>query len=307
MHLAFLGLGQIGGSVARAASIGGFASRITAWTPSGAGPRAAAGDGIEPMTSPEAAIRDADLIVLAAPPLGCLELIDALAGPLGSSIAPDAVITDVASTKVAIERRARGHGLRFIGGHPMAGREAVGYAAADPELFRGRPWVIAVPRDGDASSRGDADRVIALVEACRARPIQMSAEEHDAAVAGISHLPLVVSAALVETVTAAADWPIAGALAAGGWASMSRLARGAPTMGAGILATNAAATADRLRAFRRVIDDWLRVLDGGTVDQADIERRLAAISERLAADGGHGGVAGSDESGPTDRLVDRRS
>ena len=307
MHLAFLGLGQIGGSVARAASIGGFASRVTAWTPSGAGPRAAAGDGIEPMPSAEAAIRDADLIVLAAPPLACLELIDALAGPLGAMIAPDAVITDVASTKVAIERRARGHGLRFVGGHPMAGRETVGYGAADPELFRGRPWVIAVPRDGDALSRGDADRLIALVEACAARPIQMTAEEHDAAVAGISHLPLVVSAALVETVTAAADWPIAAELAAGGWTSMTRLARGAPAMGAGILATNAAPTAARLRAFRAVIDDWLRVLDAGALDTDDIEVRLVAMSERLVEDGPHRGVSVSDESGPTDRLADRRS
>src|SRR5882757_8124009 len=129
MQLAFLGLGQIGGSIARAASAAGFATGIAAWTPSGAGPRAAGPEGVVAATTAAAAVDGADLVILAAPPLACLELLDQLAGPLAGHLAADAVITDVASTKAAIVERARRHGLRFVGGHPMAGRETAGYAA----------------------------------------------------------------------------------------------------------------------------------------------------------------------------------
>jgi prephenate dehydrogenase len=107
-------------------------------------------------------------------------------------------------------------------------------------------------------------------------------------VAAVSHLPLVVSAALVEAMTGGDDWPTAAALSAGGWASMTRLAAGSPAMGAGIVATNAAAIAARLRDLRTVLDDWLRLLesdgdDGGPIDVAAIERRLGAARDRAAS------------------------
>jgi len=282
VHLAFLGLGQIGGSIARAAAEGGFATRISAWTPGGTGPDAARADGVDAAATAAEAIEGADLIVLAAPPQACLDLLDGLAGSWSAGLAPDAVITDVASTKAAITARARDLGLRFVGSHPMAGREASGYAAADAGLFRDRPWVIvpATPPDPAAEAR-----VHALVAACGGRPLTMTAEEHDAAVAAISHLPLVVSAALVEAMTRAPGWPAAAALAAGGWASMTRLARGDAAMGAGIVATNRAAIAARLRELRAVLDEWLRLVDDASPDAPDpavVERRLAAARAALA-------------------------
>lgn len=277
MHLAFLGLGQIGGSVARAASVTGFASHITAWTPSGAGPRAAMPDGVVASATAGDAIRGADLIVLAAPPQGCLDLLDELAGPLAADLSADAVVTDVASTKTAIVDRARAGGLRFVGGHPMAGRETAGYGAADPDLFVDRPWVMVPTDPSDATA---VARVVALAVACRARPIRLRADEHDAAVAAVSHLPLVLSAALVEAVAGGPGWPTAASLAAGGWNSMTRLAGGSPSMGAGIVATNGPAIAARLRDLRAVLDDWLELIEGqdkgGTVDLSAVERRLSA-------------------------------
>ncbi len=280
MQIAFLGLGQIGGSVARAAAASGFATAIRAWTPTGRGPAAGAAFGIVPCARPKDAIAGADLVVLAAPPLACLELVDVLGGQLRASLAADAVITDVASTKVLVVDRARAHGLRFVGGHPMAGRETAGFRTADPDLFRDRPWVVvpAEPADGAADAR-----VESLAAACGARPVLLNAVEHDRAVAAISHAPLVLSAALVEAIAGAPGWAAARDLAAGGWASMTRLARGDPAMGAGILATNAAATADSLRAVRAVIDDWVALLEAGRADSELLEGRLAAAREQATS------------------------
>jgi prephenate dehydrogenase len=151
----------------------------------------------------------------------------------------------------------------------MAGREDVGYEAADADLFVDRPWVI-VP--GALAGESDIERVTDLAVACRAVVVPMDAAVHDRAVAAVSHLPLIVSAALVEAVAirpgdaasraaARAEWPVASGLAAGGWRDMSRLARGDPAMGAAIAVTNATELGARLRDLRGVLDAWQAELD----------------------------------------------
>ncbi len=192
----------------------------------------------------------------------------------------------MASTKAAIVDHAAALGLRFVGGHPMAGREASGFDAADPALFSDRPWILVPPAAGDDEA---VDRVVTLLEPTRARVVRMDAATHDALVAGISHMPLVVAVALVEAVAGIgpvprADWAQAEPLAASGWASMTRLARGDTAMGSGIASTNAPAIAARLRDVRAVIDEWLAVLeaDGGP-DEVAIHARLAAAKARLEA------------------------
>lgn len=291
-RLAFLGLGLIGGSIVLALRDAGYRGSIAAWSPSGRGPTEALERGAidTAAVSPEAALRGAGLVILAGPPLAVLTSIDELAGPLRTSLAPGAIITDVASTKAAIAQRAQEARLPFVGGHPMAGKETSGMAAADADLFVGRPWVVDAHRgDGDlrdgGSLRDGVDRVEALAAATGAITVRMRPEEHDEAVASISHLPLVLSAALVEAVATtagpgAASWAASRALAASGWRDMTRLAAGDPEMGAGILATNPAAVAERLRDVRDVIDAWLADLEG-TPDAERISRRLAAARSRL--------------------------
>jgi prephenate dehydrogenase len=279
MRLTVLGLGLIGGSIARAAASAGWSVR--AWTPSGDGPRAASRHGIVAAETLAEALPDAELILLAAPPLACLRLLEELSRPDRVALARGAVITDVASTKTAIVDRARASGLRFVGGHPLAGRERSGYAASDPELFVGRPWVIIPPDPPDTDAE---ERVEALALACGARVFPLSAAAHDEAVAAISHLPLLLSAALAESVSESAEWPVARELAAGGWASMTRLARGEPEMGAGILATNGAAVAERLDDLRAVLESWARDLRAGDPDA--IRARLAAARAALGDDAG---------------------
>jgi prephenate dehydrogenase len=285
MRIAMLGLGLIGGSVARALRSrepGGWS--IAAWTPDGTGPGLAVVDGLvdEATSDPQAAISGAALIVLAAPPVAALGLLDDLAGPWRQAIAPNAVVTDVASTKTAMVLRATALGLPFVGGHPMAGRETSGFAAATDDLFVDRPWVVVPGADVTA-----VERVETLARAVGARPIRMGAAEHDAAVAGISHLPLIVAAALVESVAGgsdgpAADWPVASSLAASGWRDTTRLARGDVTMGTDIALTNAPAIAARLDALRRVLDDWSAALERpGGPDRTAIEAHLATARDRL--------------------------
>ena len=199
MRVAFLGLGLIGGSIARAAPRRPrrrlVDDRLDA---AGAGPRAALAAGAidDAAGTLEGAVDGADLVVLAAPPTECLALLDELAGPVAAFLGRDAVVTDTASTKGAIVHHATTLGVRFVGGHPMAGRETTGFEAADPMLFRERPWVV-VPVRADADA---VARVEALATACGANPFTLDARAHDAYVAAISHMPLVVSAALVEAV-----------------------------------------------------------------------------------------------------------
>ena len=127
-----------------------------------------------------------------------------------------------------------------------------------------------------------------LAIACEARPVRLGAAEHDAAVAAISHLPLVLAAALVEAVSGPADgperadWPLARSLAASGWRDMTRLAEGDPEMAAGILATNGGPIVERLRAVRAVIDSWLAATDSlEDPDPEALQRRFAAARKRL--------------------------
>ena len=287
MRLGLVGFGLIGGSIAKAVRSSASGWTVAAWSPSGNGPRAALEDGMihAASASIEAVLDGADLIVLAVPPLACIALLDELGGSLRGSLADDAVVTDVASTKGQLVERAISAGVRFVGGHPMAGRETAGWEASSADLFHDRPWVI-VP--SDPVDGGARERVEALATACGARPLAMTAADHDEAVAAISHLPLLVAAALVEAVTTSpdgtirADWPSAAALAASGWQSSTRLARGDVEMGSGIVATNAPAIAGRLRDLRAVIDAWLAELERADgPDPAAVATRLAAARRRL--------------------------
>jgi len=288
MRIALLGLGLIGGSIARALrdrAADDARHEIVAWSPSGEGPAAALRDStIDSVAStPQEAIEGADLVILAGPAPIVLEQLDVLAGPWRSALGPDAVVTDVASTKVMIVERAIARRLRFVGGHPMAGRETSGYSSADPDLFVGRPWVI-VPGGADEEA---VSRVEAVARTVGARPMRLDAFAHDAAVAAISHVPLVLAASLVEAIAGSGDevpeaWAVASQLAAGGWRDMTRLARGDVTMGAGMISTNRGPIADRIRTVIAVLEGWLTDLDtDGTPDPDAVERHLREARRRL--------------------------
>jgi len=289
-RVAFLGLGLVGGSIAQALATNPKTGRpaenrprMAAWTPAGRGPAAAfAGGAIDHVASdPADALSGADLVIIAAPPLETVELIGRLGSDLRNALLRGALVTDVASTKGAIIAAALAVGVPFVGGHPMAGREAAGYGAARPDLFIDRAWLVVRPPDVPEAAAGP---VRWLAEACGAIPMELTAEAHDAATAAISHLPLVASASLVEAVAGPGGdtWSIARRLAASGWDGMTRLARGDARMGAGIATTNAVELAAALRAYRSAIDAWIADLErAGGPDATRLQRRLEAARSYL--------------------------
>lgn len=186
--VAIVGVGLIGGSFALALRASGFAGKIIGVSSPGA-IRSAMERGVidEALPLEEAAAR-ADLIYLARPIEGILSALDDLDSP----IRPATLITDAGSTKAAICTKAAGkiHRGRFVGGHPMAGKEARGAGEAEASLFRGRPYILT-------SRCPEMEQIIAGIGA---RLVIISPEEHDVLVALTSHLPQLISTALAISI-----------------------------------------------------------------------------------------------------------
>jgi prephenate dehydrogenase len=186
--VAVVGVGLIGGSFALALRASGFAGRIIGVS-SPEAVRVAIESGIIDEGLPLAdAAAIADLIYLARPIAGILAVLD----ELDSHVKPGTLITDAGSTKSAICARAaeKIHRGRFVGGHPMAGKEARGASEAEASLFRGRPYILT-------SRCAELEELIASFGA---RLEFISAEEHDALVALTSHLPQLISTALAASI-----------------------------------------------------------------------------------------------------------
>ncbi|MDY0911894.1 prephenate dehydrogenase [Rathayibacter festucae] len=217
------------------------------------------------------------LIVVCVPP-------DVVAGVVERELAafPEAVVTDVASVKMQPLRELRARGLdlsRYIGSHPMAGRERGGPVAARGDLFVGRPWVIC--RDSETPAEALA-RVEALALDLGGSIIEMGPEEHDRSVGLVSHAPQVISSLLGQRLVDAPNDALR--LAGQGVRDVSRLAASAPELWVQILGANREHVVAVLDAFR---DDVAAVADALRDLDAPGARRL--LAEHLAA--GNAGVA----------------
>jgi prephenate dehydrogenase len=220
----------------------------------------------------------ADVAVLAVPPAA---VADALVRLQARGAAR--TYTDVASTKASVFRDAVRRGAdvrRFVGGHPLAGRERTGPAAARPDLFLDRPWVVVAPPGTEPGAVAD---VRALARACGGRVVEMDAAAHDAAVALVSHLPQLVASLLAGRLVAASDDVLA--LAGQGLRDTTRIAASDPELWVAIVAANAAALADELTAY------------------ADALGELTAAVTRLAD--GNDGNDGNDADGGRDEARER--
>jgi len=214
------------------------------------------------------------LVIVAVPP-------DVTADVIAAELHawPDATVTDVASVKSGIlaELTKAGADLsRYVGSHPLAGRERGGAISARADLFFGRPWVIT---EGDTARR----RIVEdLVLDLGAVPVTMTADEHDSSVALISHVPQVVATLLARRLGGAPE-PAVG-LAGQGLRDTTRIASSSPELWVQILGANAAPVVDILRAYRDDLDTMLTALE-----RPDAQGSRRAIAEVLA--GGNAGVA----------------
>ena len=239
--VAVVGLGLVGGSLARALRRAGY-HVIGVDRPAvlARARRARAISASAPL--PEAA-RAADIVVLAAPPDTNLRLLRAIA----ALVSPGTWITDVGSVKGPLLAEARRLRLpNFVGGHPMAGAEKAGFAASRPDLFSGCRWILTPARGGRVPPV-----VRRLVRDVGARPVVLSAHDHDRVVAFLSHVPQIVAWALVAAARGDAVARRHLDLAGSGYRDMTRLSGSARPLWRQILGQNGAAVSRALRALRK--------------------------------------------------------
>lgn len=215
------------------------------------------------------------LIVVAVPPDVTADVIEA-----ELSRFPDAVVTDVASVKLEPFRSLRDRGVditRYIGSHPLAGRERGGAISARADLFIGRPWVVC--RDADTRA-ADLALVEALALDVGAMPLEMTPEEHDRSVALTSHVPQVVASLLAGRLAVADEGALR--LSGQGVRDTTRIAASAPELWVQILGANAEPVVeilDALAADLREVSEALRS------PEAPGARRVVAETIRQGNDG----------------------
>jgi prephenate dehydrogenase len=227
-RLLIVGAGLIGTSVGLAVRRAWPATHVDAMDVAAA-PASAHRGAFHRLIEASAPVPAYDLAVLACP-------VDAMAAWMArlAALPGSGTVTDVGSVKRVTRDAARAAGLRrFVGGHPMAGASVAGPTLAAATLFDGRPWFIEA---GDAPPDA-VDIVHGLIVACGGRPVPTAAEEHDALVAAVSHLPQVVSSLLMSVVHEAAGKDGL-ACGAGGLRDTTRLASSAASMWLPILAAN---------------------------------------------------------------------
>ena len=227
-NIAVIGLGLIGGSVALALRRAWPDANITAFDRDEsqldlalrAGAIDAAATGFE-------AIEGADLLLISVPVAQAEAIFGAVAPYLGANT----VLTDVGSTKQSVIAAARtqlgASVAQFVPGHPIAGREHAGFAAAASELFEGKNVVLTPLRE---NAPADVDKVRLLWRACGANVVEMSAEAHDSVFAAVSHLPHLLAFALVDELAQRANAKTLFSFAASGFRDFTRIASSSPEM-----------------------------------------------------------------------------
>lgn len=278
-RLTIVGVGLLGGSVARAVRSRGLAREIVGVgrRPERLAPALADGTLDRAVTDLADGLRGADVVLLALPVLAAERLLPAV----WRSVSADALVTDVGSTKGRFARAAdtlqTGRRVRFVGSHPLAGSELAGYAAARADLFE-RATVIVTPTEEVAS--GTVKEAVVFWESLGARASVLDPETHDRVVAAISHLPHLAAYALVET--AAAFEPGALDFAARGFRDTTRIAASDPEVWREIFLTNRDALRSSLGAYRAALDR-LEALVEAEDDGAALRAALAELAERRRA------------------------
>lgn len=276
-RVAVIGVGLIGGSFALALKTAGACKHVVGAGRSPENLQAALACGAidSAASDPAAAAQGADLVLIATPVAQFAKVFAALAPAIG----PATLVTDAGSTKVdviAAARAALGPRIgRFVPAHPIAGGEDSGVGAAAAGLFRGKRVVIAPLAE---NAPGDVARVEGAWTDCGARVFRMSAQEHDAVFAAVSHLPHLLAYALVHEIAQRANAAQLFGYAASGFRDFTRIASSHPEMWRDICVANRdalLAEIDRYVAKLGQVRERLAEHDGAALERMFGEARAA--------------------------------
>lgn len=258
-HVAVLGLGVMGGSVARALAVHHPLSHRAGWSPSEAERTEALGAGVlgSVHRTPEQAVEGADLVVLATPLGATCSLVSRMA----EAAEPSAMVTDVASLKTPVLRAARAAGIasRWVGSHPMCGSEGSGFGASRDGLFEGARVYLVCDETGEEGRTMLEEWWASL----GAAPEPIEADAHDDLMGAVSHLPQLSANALGRVL---AELGLAPELLGPGGRDMTRLAASSPDMWREILAEAPRGSVEHLRTFARHVNSLADLLEAGEIE-----------------------------------------
>ncbi len=271
MRIAIIGLGLIGGSMGLALRKKKTDLEVVGFARRGETASRAVKLGAVDRTEGDllAAAKGADVILIATPVMAMKDIM----ARIGESLDESCVVTDVASTKAQVvgwaEERLPSR-VSFIGGHPMAGKETSGIEAADADLFTGCTYCL-VP--GRSAAKEAIDKVEGLVRQIGAKPLFIEASEHDMLVAAVSHLPIVISSALVSMTTKSPLWDDMSKLAATGFRDLTRLASGSPEMSRDICLTNREFILRWIDEYSEELEKFRHLINEGSEELAEAFRQ----------------------------------
>ena len=284
-HVAIIGLGLIGSSIARAVREHLPEVRLSAFDADPAVRDRARGLELADSVSDDTggAVADADLVILCVPVGAMAEAAASIAGRLR----PDAVVSDVGSSKAAVAAalRAALPGARIVPAHPVAGTENSGPDAGFASLFRGR-WCILTPEEDAAAE--DVERLSALWSALGAKVEVMDARHHDLVLAVTSHLPHLIAFTIVHTASDLERVTESEVIkySAGGFRDFTRIAASNPTMWRDIFLSNKEAVLGMLQRFSEDLSHLQRAIrndDGDTL--FDLFTRTRAVRRGIVDQG----------------------
>jgi len=275
-RVAIVGVGLIGGSFALALKKAKACRHVVGVGRSAANLKVATERGVVDSIAPDAAAaaRGADLVLLATP----LAQFKTVFAQIGSSIGAGTLITDAGSTKQDVISAARDtlkqKIAQFVPSHPIAGAEHSGAAAANAELFRGRRVVLTPLAENSAAS---VQRITDAWSECGARVSSMRAQEHDAVLAAVSHLPHLIAFALVHEMAGRDNSAELFSYAAGGFRDFTRIASSHPEMWRDICMANRERVLNELSRFTDQLGEVKRLLEKS--DAAALEKLFTQARE----------------------------
>ncbi|HEX8966464.1 MAG TPA: prephenate dehydrogenase [Chloroflexota bacterium] len=299
-RVAILGTGLIGASVGLALKAARPQTQVVGYDASGDNlRRAQAVKAIDRRGSLRDALADADLVVVSTP-VGAMKALFEEMAPL---LPEQALVMDTGSTKATVLHWAADllpKGVRFVGGHPMAGKTESGPDAADAKLFQGAVWCLAplptAPRDA-------IDDAVRLVESFGAASYFVDPDEHDGLVASVSHLPYLMSVALIHHLGRERSWRETASLAAGGFAYTTHLTDSDPRMFADIMRTNRDNIVRRLDLYIAELESLREAIAEDNPELNAVFEQARALHQDWLAGRAQGQVAQGDNPLPTTRSM----